>query len=260
MYIIYIYNYIRSCQLVAECEAADREIPLRRTCRSDADRRHWAVHRSSGSRPVTWTVVWRCWRWLSCLSCGPVLIVLLAVFKRNHPKSLAKTGKNIPISTISIEEPDPICCSYGWIWLPGRPLPVVSCGNPSNAAGPWLKHPPIVLRDIGCDISTRPQVASWTMAGRRPKTSALCMSVCLYVCVFVYSVYSVCVYVPPLSPSPCIHMYTRRCKFSCSILCLFNYINIYIYNEKIYVVQYSMICIILYDNHKYNRYIYIYIY
>ena len=257
MYIIYIY--IRSCQLVAECEAADREIPLRRTCRSDADRRHRAVHRSSGSRPVTWTVVWRCWRWLSCLSCGPVLIVLLAVFKRNHPKSLAKTGKNIPISTISIEEPDPICCSYGWIWLPGRPLPVVSCGNPSNAAGPWLKHPPIVLRDIGCDISTRPQVASWTMAGRRPKTSALCMSVCLYVCVFVYSVYSVCVCVCPPSLSIALHTYVciHVDVNSVVLFCAYLTINIYIYNEKIYVVQYSMICIILYDNHKYNRYIYI---
>ena len=203
------------------------------------------MHRSSGSRPVTWTVVWRCWRWLSCLSCGPVLIVLLAVFKRNHPKLLAKTGKNIPISTISIEEPDPICCSYGWIWLPGRPLPVVSCGNPSNAAGPWLKHPPIVLRDMGVisQHGLKWQAGPWQVDARKHLRSA-CLYVYMFACLCIVCIVCVCVYVPlSLHRLAYICMYTRRCKFSCSILCLFNYINIYIMKKY---MSYSTVWYALY--------------
>ena len=89
--------------------------------------------------------------------------------------------------------------------------------------------------------------------GRSTPENICALHVCMFIClsVFVYSVYSVCVCVcpPSLYRLAYICMYTRRCKFSCSILCLFNYIYIYIYIEKIYVVQYSMICIILYDDH-----------
>ena len=101
------------------------------------------------------------------------------------------------------------------------------------------------------------QAGPWQVDARKHLRSA-CLYVYMFACLCIVCIVCVCMSPLSLHRLAYICMYTRRCKFSCSILCLFNYINIYIMKKY---VSYSTVWYALYYMIIINTIdIYIYIY